>query len=166
MSTASRSLEERVAALEQLAHGSLVVPEWTDEQVKEFQRDLDAAMAKPLQYRVLSRPSLTEDEVRQLLRECVTVVRPGETLVIRGDRNWTPMQVREVQDMLDGAAEWRDLGFKVLVVPGEELGVAEPPPGPFSPILPVRLEEPPGGWRSEPRRYQYPIGGQPPEPQP
>ena len=68
---------------------------------------------------------LTKDEVRQLLRECVTVVKPGETLVIRGDRNWTPNQLREVQDMLDRATKYYDLRFHALVVPGEELGVAE-----------------------------------------
>jgi hypothetical protein len=69
--------------------------------------------------------SLTEDEVRSLLRECVTVVKPGETLVIRGDPDWTPNQMREVQDWLDHEVKWRPLDFKILVVPGEELGVAE-----------------------------------------
>lgn len=68
---------------------------------------------------------LTEDEIRSLLRECVTVVKPGETLIIRGNRNWTPLQLREVQEWLDREPEWRGLAFKILVVPGEELGVAE-----------------------------------------
>lgn len=70
---------------------------------------------------------LTEDEVRSLLRECVTVVKPGETLVILADRDWTPSQVRELQDALDAGIKYRDLGIHALVVPGAELGVAEPP---------------------------------------
>ena len=107
----SPSLEERVAALEEMALAQPVAPEMTEEQAREFGREWQKA--------------LSEDEVRQLLRECVTVIKPGETLIIRGDRNWTPNQVREVQDSLDHMAGWRDLGFKVLVVPGEELGVAE-----------------------------------------
>jgi hypothetical protein len=67
--------------------------------------------------------SLTEDEVRQMLSECVTVVRPGETLLLRCGRDWTPDQAREVQEWMDRAIEWRDLGFKALVVPADELGV-------------------------------------------
>ena len=68
--------------------------------------------------------SLTEDEVRHLLSECVTVIRPGETLLLRCGRDWTPGQAREVQEWMDRAIEWRDLGFKALVVPADELGVA------------------------------------------
>ena len=96
----------------------------TDEQAAEF-RERFAEVAAEYRLTILPRSSLTEDEIRQLLRECVTVVKPGETLVIRGDRDWTPNQMREVQDMLDAAVKWRELGFTVLVVPGEELGVAE-----------------------------------------
>ena len=68
--------------------------------------------------------SLTEDEVRHLLSECVTVIRPGETLLLRCGRDWTPDQAREVQEWMDRAIEWRDLGFKALVVLADELGVA------------------------------------------
>jgi hypothetical protein len=84
--------------------------------------------------------SLSEDQVRQLLRECVTVVKPGETLILRCGREWTPQQMREIQDSVDAMAEFRDLRFKVLVVPADELGVAEP-------------------WRTEPRHFEYPVGG-------
>jgi len=68
---------------------------------------------------------LSPAEIRSLLRECVTIVKPGETLILRCGRYWTPNQVREIQDMLDHAAEWRELGFTALVVPADELGVAE-----------------------------------------
>ncbi len=136
----------------------------TPEQSAEFRERLEAAMTfrsgKP---EGISPSPLTPDEIRQLLRECVTVVKPGETLVIRGDRNWTPNQVREVQDWLDSAAEWRDLGFKILVVPGDEFGIAEPPAapfpgGPYVPIAPVPLDEP-AEPVTEPRRFQYHVGG-------
>lgn len=73
----------------------------------------------------VTKRTLSPDEIRALLRECVTVVRPGETLIVRAGREWTPVQVREVQDMLDWATEDRHLPFKALIVPGDGLGVAE-----------------------------------------
>lgn len=128
-------LEERVAALEELALYPLRIASSVplgDEEAARFKEEYDAAMRdfghQPL--RILpSVPPLTSDEVRYLLRECVTVVKPGETLVIR-DRNWTPNQVREIQDWMDAEHESGRIGFKVLAVIGEELGVAEPGPGP------------------------------------
>ena len=71
---------------------------------------------------------LRPDEVRQLFRECVTVVKPGETLVIR-DRNWTPNQVQEIQRWMDDEHESGRISFKVLALIGEELGVVEPEAG-------------------------------------
>jgi hypothetical protein len=68
---------------------------------------------------------LTEDQVRQLLSECVTVVKPGETLVLRTGREWTPSQMREVQDMLDEFIKWRKLPFRAMVVPADDLAVAQ-----------------------------------------
>ena len=73
------------------------------------------------------QPGLSRDEIRQILRECVTVVKPGETLIVRGT-NWTPGQTREIQQVMD---EMRELGivpFKALAVFGDELGVVEPQP--------------------------------------
>jgi hypothetical protein len=70
-------------------------------------------------------PPLTKDEIRQLLRECVTVVAPGETLVIRG-RDWTPNQVREIQHSVDFMSEEGMIPFKVLIVFGDELGAVRP----------------------------------------
>jgi hypothetical protein len=58
-----------------------------------------------------------------LVRECVTVVRPGETLVVRVSDNTTPNQLRELQEYGDLLAGAR--GFSVFVAWGRELGVAE-----------------------------------------
>ena len=68
---------------------------------------------------------LTSGEIRQLLRECVTVVKPGETLILRGGDNWTPEQVREVAMhaayWLEGSAPH----IKALVIPPMEIAVME-----------------------------------------
>jgi hypothetical protein len=128
-------LEERVAALEEmLANPSrwLILPSWqplTAEEEAGLRSDIEAALeAGPYQHRVLpSVPPLTPEQVRYLLRECVTVVKPGETLVIRG-RDWTPGQVREIQDWMDAERESGRISFQVLAVIGDELAVAEPEP--------------------------------------
>lgn len=131
MTDETPTLEQRVAALEEMIANPLrvvfpPVPEFTPEQEAELREALAAAMkAGPHQHRVnLQPPPLAEDEVRQLLRECVTVVKPGETLVIQG-RNWTPNQVREIQDWMDAEHESGRIDFPVLAVIGDELGVAE-----------------------------------------
>jgi len=67
---------------------------------------------------------LSEDEVRALLRECVTVVRPGETLVVLAHANTTPNQLRELQKLGNVLGDER--GFRILFLPGAELGVVEP----------------------------------------
>jgi hypothetical protein len=125
------SLEERVAALEatvamlmdkSLAGGDITV------------NDVRAALGyEPLKAYIPSWTPLTEaeepltpDEIRKLLRECVTVVKPGETLILRVPWSTTPSQVRDLQDAITGSVKYWDLPFKVLVVPGDELTVAEP----------------------------------------
>jgi hypothetical protein len=65
--------------------------------------------------------------VRALLSECVTVVKPGETLVIRVT-GWTPEQADLYQEYLDATAAAIGAGFRVLVVIGDELGIADPKP--------------------------------------
>jgi hypothetical protein len=123
-------LEERVAALEDLIR---FPPQFvqsaamSDDDVARFREKLDEEMRRtPFTYRCLPPPPpLAPDEIRHLLRECATVVGPGETLVIR-DRNWTPNQVREIQRWMDDEYESGRIGFKVLAVIGEELGVAQP----------------------------------------
>jgi hypothetical protein len=119
------ALEERVAALE-----AALAPqpaEWTDEQIAEFQREWDKVKDGPARF-LPPPPLLGPDEVRALLRECVTVVKPGETLVVRAYPNTSPAQLRELQQAADVMCEARGLPFRVLVVYGEELTVVEPEP--------------------------------------
>ena len=69
------------------------------------------------------RKPLTQDEVYQLLRECVTVVRPGEALVVRM-ADLTPQQHREYQRAVHDWHEAGDLPFPVFIFVGDELGTA------------------------------------------
>lgn len=129
-------LEDRVAALEELL---LHPPQWifqpppplTEAQETELREAIgEAARLGPSAHRILPPPrALTPDQVRYLLRECVTAVKPGETLVIQ-ERNWTPNQVREIQRWLDGERDSGRIGFKVLAIIGEELAIAEPEAAP------------------------------------
>lgn len=125
-----RTLAERVAVLEEMCAYPLRVleaPEFTAGQEAELREALDALGrdGKPFQYKILPRrPLLTPELARELLRECVTVVKPGETLIVRADQNWTPNQVRDVQEYADTVSGYRDLGVKILFLPGEEFAVA------------------------------------------
>jgi hypothetical protein len=150
------SLAERVAALEaRLAPVHLTfssLPPLTDAQEAELRDSLAEAMKPgPLPYRV-TPPPLSPDEIRQLLRECVTVVKPGETLVIRG-RDWTPNQVCEIQQVMDALHEDGRIPFRALAIFGDEIIVAEEPhfmqnvkTEPLDgPVLKVRLTHEPTG---------------------
>src|ERR1017187_9594981 len=100
---------------------------WTAELIPDPARPLDieervAALEECIRFPL--RMHLSPDEIRQLLRECVTVVKPGETLVVRGT-NWTPSQTREIQQAMDEMHELGIVPFKALAVFGDELGVAE-----------------------------------------
>lgn len=68
---------------------------------------------------------LTKDEVRQLLRECVTVVKPGEVLVIRMATDVPREQALEYQVTLGDFLASHAPGVKVAIVCGDELGVAQ-----------------------------------------
>jgi hypothetical protein len=107
------------------------VPSWTpltEAEEAEFKVALGEAAKLPLPLRIMpAPPPLSPDEIRQLLRECVTVVKPGETLIVRGT-NWTPGQTREIQQVMDEMHELGIVPFKALAVFGDELGVAEPQP--------------------------------------
>jgi len=63
--------------------------------------------------------TLTSDALRQLVRECVTVVRPGEILVLRPGAQFTPDQLSEIQEMVNWWLKHNAPGIKALVVPGE-----------------------------------------------
>ena len=123
--------EERVAALEEQAAHPM-----TGAQAAELRADLEEAMRQgPFPCRVIPpAPLLTPETARALAREYVTIIQPGEVLVIRVAGNWTPSMVRECQEAFESMAGYRDLDIAILFVPGEEFAVARPPapaaPGP------------------------------------
>ena len=132
-------LEERVAALEEkVAHPLQIVSSppgnFSDAQVAELQNALDdIAKNGPYTHRILpSPPPLTPEQIRQLLRECVTVVKPGEVLILRALEGWTPTQVRDVQEaaamwLADNAPDVKALvipPFEIAIVPGGIPGAA------------------------------------------
>jgi hypothetical protein len=132
VATSLHGLEERVAALEaRLApvHPTFSsLPPLTDAQEAELRESLAEAMKLgPLPYRV-TPPPLSPDEIRQLLRECVTVVKPGETLVVRVPLSWTPAMVSDYSRNVRAAIEILELPFKTVVVPGDGLAIAQPAP--------------------------------------
>jgi len=115
-------LEERVAALEEaiLHPPQRIVPSvqpLTEAEAGEF-RERFAEAVRPL----------SPGEIRQLLSECVTVVKPGETLIVRVPVTWNPEQVSNYQKNFNDWAGWLDLPFRVIVVIGDGLGIAEPQP--------------------------------------
>jgi hypothetical protein len=63
----------------------------------------------------------TPEEIRSFLTENVTVVGPGEILVIRVS-DLTPNQMREWQEVLDRASGDGRIQFRCLVVYGDGLG--------------------------------------------
>jgi hypothetical protein len=122
-----------VAALEEFAGkfaNRVTAPEWDAEQIARFQEEFEAAAKEfPLhQMRLLpSPPPLTPDQVRQLLRESVTVVQPGEVLFFTvGDPDMRPTQIRAIQDVINWWLADNAPDVKVLVLPHGEMGVAEP----------------------------------------
>ena len=120
------SLEDRVAALEMAADLSAFPSSW--QSLTEAEKaGFIAAIAESRQrvsHRILNAP-LTPDEVRQLLRECVTVVKPGETLAVRVPMSTPPHVVRELQEMADHEQQ-AGMPFPVLIVVGEGMAVVTP----------------------------------------
>lgn len=64
--------------------------------------------------------TLTPELILAAIRECVTVVKPGETLAIRAGEGWTPDQVGQVNEWIES---W-DLPFRAVMLPGAEFAVA------------------------------------------
>ena len=128
-----RSLEQRVAALE-AALSPVAQPEWTDEQIARFKEEFEAVAKEFPQHGVRLLPSslpnlLDPDTVRALLRESVTVVKPGEVLFFTvSDPNITPGQLREIQEMIDWWLERNAPGVRVLALMSGEFAAAEPGP--------------------------------------
>jgi hypothetical protein len=112
-----RGIEERVAALET----ALSAPPGPLEFSPQPLTDAEAAEFKE-RFAEAVRP-LTPDQIRQLLRECVTVVKPGEVLILRALEGWTPHQVKEVHDVAAAWLEDNAPGIKALVIPPFEIAV-------------------------------------------
>lgn len=72
--------------------------------------------------------TLTPEEIRSLLRECVTVVKPGETLVLRVPMDTSSGRILEIHKALNWGWDEGEplLPFRTVVVPGDGLGVVEP----------------------------------------
>ncbi len=133
MAVEARDLGYRVGALEGLVRqiaAEMGVPAelpMTDEQIAEFRCAFDEAMqARPFTHTVIPpKPPLNPDEVRQLLRECVTVVKPGEVLILRCPENWSPEQAGEMQRHAAWWLEENAPEVKVMVVPHLGMAVME-----------------------------------------
>jgi hypothetical protein len=125
------SLEERVAALEELAAHPLLTaacPPLSEEDAARYREAFDEAMAQPQRLRVLPpRPLLTPETARELAREYLTIVQPGEVLAIRVPDGWTAQQVDEAQRWISEVIGCRELGIVVMLLPGEEFAVARQP---------------------------------------
>jgi hypothetical protein len=68
---------------------------------------------------------LTAAAVEALLRECCTVVKPGETLIVRVPADASPRHVHQLGQYVHARAEAMGAAFHTLVVPAESLGVGE-----------------------------------------
>ena len=67
---------------------------------------------------------LTLNEMRQILRECTTIVKPSETLILRVS-GFSPERVEYYQENLDAWLDRHGRPFSALVLEGAGLGIAE-----------------------------------------
>lgn len=74
-----------------------------------------------------SPAALTPDAIRQLLRESVTVVKPGEVLVLRCPEDWVPSQVSEMHDCVNWWLRENAPDIRAMVIPHLDMAVAEAP---------------------------------------
>lgn len=132
--TDARTVEERLAAIEAALYPLHVIePSWTAGQEAEFRQAWEQANAEGFQHREFKwMPpgrviTLAPEAVSQLLRECVTVVKPGEVLVLRCPEEWTAEQAQQMQEYANLWLESNAPGVKVLTVPHVEMAVIESP---------------------------------------
>ena len=132
----SEDLERRVAELEaqvdRLAH-PFAVADWPgvldEAELARFREDFEQAKYQPV--RVLPPPAhfLDPEVIRALLRECVTVAKPGEVLFFTcGDPDYTPRQIQMIQERIATWLECNAPAVKVIVLPHGEMAVAESAP--------------------------------------
>jgi hypothetical protein len=130
------SLEQRVAVLEAaLLHPPVIAefPAMSAEDAARFKEEYEAAARdfghQPLRIFPSSLTVLNPETVRALLRESVTVVKPGEVLFFTvSDPNITPGQLRAIQEMIDWWLERNAPGVRVLALMSGEFAAAEPGP--------------------------------------
>lgn len=135
----SENLERRVAELEavveRLLHPVAVAefPPLGDEDAAaaRFKKEFDDALRdfghRPHVILPSSLTVLDPESVRQLLRESVTVVKPGEVLVLRCPEGWVPEQVREMHEGIRWWLEANAPDIRVVVIPHLDMAVAEAP---------------------------------------
>jgi hypothetical protein len=100
----------------------------TEDEAAEFRQRFEDAMKEPGPPRVMPQPpALTPEAIRTLLRECVTVIKPGETLIVRVPWATPARTVYELGRVLHEQAEAAGAGFHTLVVPAAEIGAGEGP---------------------------------------
>ncbi len=71
---------------------------------------------------------LRAQDLREFLKANVTVIAPGETLVVQVGEQLTATQVHEYQEALNWSHEDGGLPFRTLVVPGIGLGCVKAGP--------------------------------------
>lgn len=120
--SAAVELAEEIAAGMGIPADVPMTPEQAQEFKAEFERSWAERKYEPLKI-LAPRPLLTPEIARELLRECVTVVKPGEVLAVR-----LPLDMNG--DDMDRAREYalrveRQSGIKVAFIPGEEFAAVD-----------------------------------------
>lgn len=118
------ALARRVAALEaavdRLLNPVMMVAEFppmSEAEEQQFREEFEAAAAPS------SVTVLDPDTVRALLRECVTVVKPGEVLILRAADDMTPEHVRDIHEVVDAWLAHNAPAIRALVVPPMEIAI-------------------------------------------
>lgn len=106
-------------------------PPLSDEDAARFKEEFDAALRdfghRPHVIAPSSLAVFDPESVRQLLRESVTVVKPGEVLVLRCPEGWVPERVREMHKSIRWWLEANAPDIRVMVIPHLDMAVAEAP---------------------------------------
>jgi hypothetical protein len=94
-------------------------------QAAELRRQLDEVTAQH-RHPLPVPPALGPGELRALLRECVNVVEPGDLLVIRVPADWTPAQLRDLEEHVNWWLASNGDHIRALLVPAEKIKVLHP----------------------------------------